>query len=128
MLNRIDPKGHQYASDVKMKEIKERYTKEEKDQALPNNPRKDPYRYTALEFLPAISNINSNNCFINAVLQLLKNTNISVNFSFCPDHPLTQVMIKLNNGESISIKLERIGIFLCPHAEWKMHPSSIIFS
>ena len=102
MLNRIDPKGHQYASDVKMKEIKERYTKEEKDQALPNNPRKDPYRYTALEFLPAISNINSNNCFINAVLQLLKNTNISVNFSFYSGHPLVQVMIKLNNGESIS--------------------------
>ena len=91
ILNRIHPNGHQYAADLRVEAEKEKLLAK-KGQTLKKSPkstkisvRKDPYRYTALITLPSISNINSNNCFINAVLQLLKKT-----------HPIVQVMTKLN--------------------------------
>ena len=67
--NRIDPNGHQYLSLVQKKQEE---AKERGDRVPTIGSKRDPLRFVALSKLPHISNLSSNNCFINSVLQLLK--------------------------------------------------------
>ena len=59
--------------------------------------KRDPLRFVALSKLPHISNLHSNNCFINSVLQLLKHTGIEETFSHYQENPIVNVMMQLNN-------------------------------
>ena len=81
--NRIDPAGHQYASDEK----------EEK--------RVDPTRKVACSLLPSIDNTRASNCFINSIIQLLRFTKPEENM-ILSKNAIVSLMFELNKGRSIN--------------------------
>ena len=83
--NRIDPAGHQYASDMKGK-IK----------------RIDLTRTVYCEPLPSIENMFGTNCFINSIVQMLRLTNIDTNMQLRDYHNIGHLMSILNNNISLS--------------------------
>ena len=95
MKNKIDPNGHQYASD----QVKAQTSTE----AAEKLKRIDPTRKIALINLPNITNTFATNCFINSLLQLLRKTNPEENCQLARNHAFVQLMKRLNAGESLTV-------------------------
>ena len=92
LKNAVNPEGHLYAGD----EIKtEKNTIHEKRRA-------DPSRMAVVMRVPYIANDFSTNCFINAVIQILRHTNIKYSMMLCLQHDMINLMNCLNEGNSIT--------------------------